>query len=212
MWIDIQQNSDEWFQLRLAKATASNFTKIMANFGKAFGNPAIEYAQELALEMKTGEMDESKQMKLWQFERGHEYEPVAIQRYEKETLQTVTNGGFFFTKGGRVGDSNDGNVGAKGCIEVKCVVPNTQWKRIKKGGFDPGYKWQIHGHIWIGKKEWCDFVSFCPEMDYENQIIITRVYRDEEIIKQMISRFGHFFKMVDSDFELLNKKRKIINN
>lgn len=211
-WIDVEQNSDEWFFLRLEKATASEFGTIMANLGKPFGKPALDYAKELALEIVTGEMDETKQMKLWQFERGHTFEPVAKARYEKETFETVTNGGFYTTKGGRVGDSNDGNVGEKGCIEIKCVVPNTQWVRIEKGGYDPGYKWQIHGHIWIGQKEWCDFISFCPEMDYKNQILITRVYRDEEIIEQMKERFGHFFKKVDYYVDLLKQDRKIINN
>jgi len=212
MWLDLEQNSEEWFSHRLEKATASEFGTIMANLGKAFGKPAKEYSQGLALEMVTGEMDETKQMKLWQFERGHTYEPVAKDRYELETMNTVTNGGFFVSPGGRVGDSNDGNVGAKGCIEIKCVVPNTQWVRIKKGGFDPSYKWQIHGHIWIGNKEWCDFVSYCPEMPYDKQIIITRVYRDEEIIKQMTARFTAFFKMVDEDYKILTKDCKIINN
>jgi len=211
MWLDVEQNSEEWFQERLRRATASNFGTIMANIGKPFGPPAIAYAQTLALEIITGEQDETKNMKLWQFERGHEYEPVAKSRYEKETLNTVTNGGFFVSAGGRVGDSNDGNVGKEGCIEIKCVVPNTQFKRLEKGGIDSGYKWQIHGHIWIGKKEWCDFVSFCPEMNYENQILITRVYRDEEIIKQMTERFKHFFEKVDFYVELLKKKQIIIN-
>ena len=212
MWVDVEQNSDEWFNLRMNKATASMFGTIMANMGKPFGKPAISYAQTLALEIVTGEMDETQQMKLWQFERGHEFEPVAKQRYELETLNKVTNGGFFVSAGGRVGDSNDGNVGEKGCIEIKCVVPKTQFVRLEKGGIDSTYKWQIMGHIWIGKKEWCDFVSFCPEMNYKNQILITRVYRDEEIIKQMTERFKHFFEKVDFYVDLLNKDRKVINN
>lgn len=211
MWLDIEQNSDEWFKERLGRATASKFDTIMANFGKPFGNPAIEYAQELALEIVTGEMDETKQMNLWQFERGHELEPLARKRYELETLNTVTNGGFFISSGKRVGDSNDGNIGDPGCIEIKCVVPKTQFKRIEKGGIDNVYKSQIHGHIWIGNKEWCDFVSFCPEMNYHNQILITRVYRDEEIIKKMKTRFTAFFEEVDYYVELLRKKRNVIN-
>ena len=212
MWLNLEQNSDEWFKARLGKATASKFGTIMANLGKSFGNSAIEYAQELALEIVTGEMDETKQMKLWQFDRGHEYEPIALARYEKETMSVLTNGGFYVSDCGRIGDSNDSNVGEKGCVESKCVVPNTQWKRIKNGGIDNTYKYQIHGHIWIGDKEWCDFISYCPEMNEENQILITRVYRDEEIINQMKSRFANFFKMVDSDLEILNKKRNVINN
>ena len=208
MWLDLEQNSEEWFKARLGKATASNFGTIMANLGKPFGDPAKAYAEAKALEIVTGELDESSRMNLWQFERGHEYEPVAEKRYEMETINTITNGGFYVSECGRIGDSNDGNVGEKGCVEIKTVIPKTQFKRLKKGGIDPTYKWQIMGHIWVGNKDWCDFISFCPEMNHENQILITRVYRDEEIIKQMESRFSNFFEMVDSDVKLLNKTIK----
>ena len=69
------------------------------------------------------------------------------------------------------GDSPDGNILNIGCIEVKSVVSNTQWKRLKKGGFDTAYKWQIHGHIWLGNKEWCDFVSYCSSMPESKQLV-----------------------------------------
>ena len=50
---DIEQGSDEWFQLRMGKITASHFGTIMANYGKAFGNPALQYAMRVAIESKT---------------------------------------------------------------------------------------------------------------------------------------------------------------
>ena len=203
MWVDVEQNSEEWFNFRLGLATSSNFGKIMANFGKAFGNPAIEYAQKLALEIVTKERDETGPSGLWQFERGHEFEPVAIRRYELETLQTVTNGGFFHNLENTIGDSNDGNVGENGCIEVKTVVPNTQWKRIKKGGIDSNYKHQINGHLLVGEKEWCDFISFCPEMPHNKQILITRVYRDEEELKKLESRLDAFLELVKENVRIL---------
>ena len=55
---DVQQNTDEWQALRLGKATASNFACIMANDGKAFGDPAKRYALQLALELATGKKAE----------------------------------------------------------------------------------------------------------------------------------------------------------
>jgi hypothetical protein len=39
---DIEQNTDEWFAARHGVITASNFAVIMANYGKPFGNPAIQ--------------------------------------------------------------------------------------------------------------------------------------------------------------------------
>ena len=201
MWVDVQQNTDEWFDLRLGKVTSSNFAKIMANYGKAFGNPAIEYAQKVALEIVTGKRDESSSFSNSYMDRGHELEPIAVDLYELETFNEVTNGGF--NDCDALGDSPDGNVGEDGCIEIKSVIPNTQWKRIKKGGIDPAYKWQIQGHLMLGLKDWCDFISYCPEMPESKQLHIVRVYSDEEMTKQLTIRINQFLEEVDKNVKLL---------
>ncbi len=205
MWIDVEQNTEEWFDLRLGKATSSNFAKIMANEGKAFGDPAKEYAEKIALEIVTGERDESSSFKNGYMDRGNEFEPVAIKLYEIETFYEVKNGGFHHNKSKTIGDSPDGNVGKDGCIEVKSVIPKTQWKRIKKGGIDTAYKWQIQGHLLVGKKKWCDFVSYCPEMPENKRLHICRVYRDEDMIKRLESRLKDFLVEVQNNVELLNE-------
>lgn len=201
MWLDVEQNTDEWFELRLGKITSSNFGKIMANYGKAFGNPAIEYAQKVALEIVTGVRDESGSFSNGYMERGHELEPLAVEQYEIENFVEVTNGGFH--DDGKFGDSPDGNVGDNGCIEVKSVIPNTQWKRLKKGGIDLAYKWQVHGHLFIGKKEWCDFISYCPEMPEEKQLHVVRVFVDDEMREQLIIRLAEFVLEVEKNVKIL---------
>lgn len=200
IFIDVEQNTDEWFDLRLKKATSSNFAKIMANYGKPFGKPAIEYAQKIALEIVTGVRDESSSFSNAFTDRGHEYEPVAIERYEHETFCKVDNGGFYYEDSDELillGDSPDGLVGSVGCVEVKSVIPNTQWHRIEKGGIDTAYKWQIQGHMYVGHKLWCDFISFCPEMNYSKQIHICRVYPDSKMFGQIAKRMVEFRKLVN---------------
>lgn len=204
-WIDVQQNSDAWFIDRLKRATSSNFATIMANYGKSFGDPATKYAERVALEIVTGLRDERGGYTSSFMNDGHDIEPMAIEAYEMETFRTVTNGGFFTF--GRLGDSPDGNVGDTGCVECKGVIATTQFKRLKKGGYDSAYKWQIQGHIWVGGKEWCDFISFCPEMPESKRLYIHRVYRDDEMIKKMEERInGQFFEEVDKNVEILNSK------
>lgn len=210
MFIDITQNTEEWFNLRLGKITSSNFGKVMANLGKPFGNPAIEYAQKIALEFVTKKRDESQSFKSELMDRGHDLEPVAVELYERETFLNVTNGGFNVEDSEDeilLGDSPDGNVGEEGCIEVKCVIPNTQWKRIKKGGIDNYYKWQIHGHIWLGNKKWCDYISYCPEMPENKRLHIFRVDRDDEIIKSMTERMDEFKELVKDNIKLLTNSK-----
>ena len=91
---DIEQNSDEWYQMRAGKLTSSNLAKVMANYGKAFGEPAKKYAVTIAVEQITGKPISSDYQNE-HMQRGHEQEPIARELYEQETFSTVYNGGFF---------------------------------------------------------------------------------------------------------------------
>lgn len=197
---DVNQNSEEWFNLRLGKITSSNFDKICANIEGAFGNPAKQYAQAKALEIVTGQRDENG-FKSSYFDRGHELEPLARDLYELETFNHVTNGGFTSWK--MYGDSTDGMVGDNGCIEIKSVIPNTHWKNIQRKGCDPAYKWQIQGHLLIGDKDWCDFVSYCPEFPENKQLFVYRIEKDEEMQKKLIKRLSEFDTEVDKYLKIL---------
>ena len=122
IWHDVEQNGEEWDALRLGKATASNFGLIMANDGKAFGEPAKRYAIQLALEQIKGcksEFGFSNE----HMERGHEQEPIARMLYEEMNFVDVDNGGFFDHE--TYGDSPDGLVGQDGLVEIKSVIAAT---------------------------------------------------------------------------------------
>jgi len=203
MWVDVQQNTPEWHDLRIGRITSSNFDKIMANEGKAFGNPAIKYARKKALERVTGLIDDTDNFTNIYMDRGNEFEPVAIEKYEIQTLNIVTNGGFNYWD--LIGDSPDGNVGPNGCCEVKTVIANTQFERLEKGGYDKSYKWQIQGHLMPKEKEWCDFISFCPEMPADKQVYVYRVYKDDDMQRRLMERIDEFDKEIHSRVLILDK-------
>jgi putative phage-type endonuclease len=201
MWIDIEQNSDEWFDLRQGKITASHFATIMAHYPNGLGDLAKRYAERVALEIVTGERNDEDDFKSVWMERGNEYEPIAKQLYEMETFRKVTNGGFFVLND--LGDSPDGIIGEHGRIEIKCVKASTQWKRLKKGGYDLSYKWQIQGHLWIGNAGWCDFVQYSPKMPENKQLYIYTVKRDEVMISQLRERMELFRAEVKMNVKIL---------
>lgn len=193
---DIEQNSEAWLQIRLGKATASNFGCFMANFGKAFGEPAKRYALQIALERITGNKA-SASFSNEHTERGQEQEPVARMLYEAETFCKVTNGGFFCCD--TYGDSPDGLVGDDGVIEIKSVIAPTHYDTILRDKFDPSYKWQIVGHLECTGREWVDFISYCADFPADSQLFVDRVHRRDvaEDIENLRSRRALFLAMVD---------------
>lgn len=200
---DIEQNTDEWLDLRSGLITSSQVGKVMSHLGKPFGEPAKSYAEDIALEQFTGVRIKKSNYVSSAMERGHELEPEARRLYELENFVEITNGGFF--EDGNLGDSPDGLIGDDGVIEIKSVEPKAHWKRLKKGGFDSKYKWQIHFHLLVTGRKWCDFVSYCPDFPEDKQLYIYRVERDEEIIETMKERINEFEKLIKENIKILKK-------
>ena len=194
---DIEQNSDDWQALRCGKATSSNFSCFMANYGKEFGEPAKKYALQIALERINGTKIESG-FTNEHMERGLEQEPLARMRYEDESFVEVKNGGFFDC--GLYGDSPDGLVNGNGIIEIKSVIASTHYSNLLRGSFDTAYKWQLIGHLDCTGRDWVDFVSFCTDFPLNKQLIVYRTYKEEvsEELKMLEDRRNLFLKLVTS--------------
>lgn len=202
MFVDVQQNTDEWMALRVGKPTASNFGCFMANEGKAFGDPAKRYALQIALEQATGKKSEFS-FSNDHMERGHEQEPVARMLYEEERFCTVGNGGFFDC--GTHGDSPDGLVGGDGVIEIKSVIAPTHYATLTRGSYDPAYKWQLIGHLDCTGREWVDFISYCADFPESRQLIIHRLYAEQcqDELKRLRQRRTEFLTLVREIFETI---------
>lgn len=204
VWHDIDQNSDEWLLIRSGKITSSSLNKVMANFGKSFGEPAKKYAVDIALSQISGVIP-SNNYNNEHMERGHEEEPIARIEYENQYFCEVTNGGFFELDD--FGDSPDGLVGNDGLAEIKSAIPSVHYSRITKGKYDSQYKWQIVGHLKASNREWVDFISYCSQFPNEKKLFVHRSYRED---------FNKEFEMLDirlDEFRELirNTKYKIMN-
>lgn len=199
---DIQQNTEAWFDLRAGKITSSGVAKVMAHFGKPFGDPAKAYAVNVALERVTGKRVESNNYVSFAMQKGTELEPIARDLYSFDKIMTVSNGGFF--ENGKMGDSPDGVV-KDGVIEIKCVEPVAHMKRLKMGGIDPAYKHQITFHILMTGAKFCDFVSYCEDFPEDKQLYVFRVMRNEEDLENMRERIGQFEKVIEDNIKLLKQ-------
>ena len=204
-WHDVEQNTPEWDALRLGKATASSYCKFMANYGKAFGEPALRYALQIALERVTGAKSEYS-FKSEDMERGHEQEPIARALYEELTFSDVTNGGFF--DWGDWGDSPDGLVDDDGVLEIKCVIAPVHHATIRRGKPDPAYKWQIVGHLDATKRHWVDFASYCSDYPEHKQLAVFRTFRGdvESELAQLAERRAEFLEVVRAEVLQLQER------
>jgi hypothetical protein len=192
---DVQQNTEEWEALRIGKATCSNFGTFMANFGKAFGEPAQRYALQIALERITGKKA-AHSFTNEHMERGHEQEPVAKMLYAEEHFADVLHGGFFDC--GEHGDSPDGRVGDAGLVEVKSVIAPTHYATIQRGSYDPAYKWQLVGHLECTGRQWVDFISYCSDFPAQSQLFVHRLHREEceDELNMLRERRAQFLELV----------------
>jgi len=195
---DVEQNTEEWQQLRCGRLTSSNLSKVMANYGKAFGEPAKRLAVSIAVQQITGEIEESS-YKNEHMERGHEQEPIARQLYESVTYQNVANGGFFGSD--FVGCSPDGLLEDDGLIEIKSVIASTHYATLKRARIDPAYRWQCIGNLKLTGRNYLDFISYCSTFPPISQLYIVRMdvdsYQNEfEMLDMRIEQFEHFVNQI----------------
>jgi hypothetical protein len=192
---DVEQNSEAWDELRLGKATASRFACFMANEGKGFGEPAKRYALQLALEIRTGRKAEHS-FSNDHMDRGHAQEPIARMLYEEQNFVDVSNGGFFDWL--TYGDSPDGLVQSDGVVEIKSVIAPTHYATLKRGDFDPSYRWQLLGHLDCTGREWVDFASYCSDFPEESQLLVYRLHRVDYIaeLNSLAQRRADFLGLV----------------
>lgn len=204
MWIDVEQNTEEWEALRVGRVGGSSIKHIMANFGEPFGKPAHDYALQIALEQIDGRPHGSDYTNE-HFDRGHAQEPVARALYEDETFCEVSPGGYY-TEGDDIGVSPDGRVYDDGLIEIKSrIVASVFYESLRRGAYNPADKWQLFFNLKVSGRDWIDYVEFCAEFPEGKRLIIQRL---------TASHFKERFDEIDtrlSEFrELVSEKKQVV--
>ena len=174
---EIEQNEEEWLELRKGKFTASSFSDLFMAKTTAGYKKAI---RKVVYERITGESPETYKNEY--MERGHELEPAAKEAYELQTFNTVKDGGFFEVDEW-IGASPDGLVDEDGQIEIKSPAYNTFIDYILSDKVPSEYIIQIQGQLFATGRAWCDFVAFHPKLP----LIVKRVLRDEVMIESIKS-------------------------
>ena len=198
---DIEQNSEAWFQARCGRITGTRFKSLMAGDStKAFQDLILDIVIELATEQP----DESYSN--FAMERGKETEPDARKMYESEFDVEIKEAGFIVPDEDNefhhiVGVSPDGLTTDNGMIEIKCPMAKTHLNYILKNTLPAEYKHQVQGQLFVTGLNYCDFVSYYPNM----KPFIIRVYPDQDLFKQYENELNKLIPIVNEKKELYNK-------
>lgn len=209
------QGTEEWYQLRLGKTTASRINDVMAKL-KNGGEAAARknYKVQLVVERMTGNRIESFCSDAMR--RGTELEPAAREAYEFITGNTVDQIGFIdHPTIPMSGASPDGLIGEDGMLEIKCPNTSTHIEWMLAGGAPSEHVNQMQWQMECAGRKWCDFVSYDPRMPLELQLFIVRVERDEkrtEDIKAEVSELlDEVNEMVSKLTELTELGGEVVN-
>jgi len=175
------QRSAEWFAVRLGKITGTSF-QTMAN-GKAAGIEKL--CVRIANEIRLGVGEENGYTNA-NMQHGIDTELLAISAYETTVFKHVTQVGFVEIDE-YTGFSPDGLVGDDGGLEVKCPTRDTQTGYLIRGDAWKEYRWQVQGALWGSKRDWWDFVSYCPVLPPDEQLLVERVLPDEKMFGKLTS-------------------------
>lgn len=179
----MEQGSPEWLALRCGKITGSRFRAVM-DLNKRNGQPNAarrRLVETLRLEITTGEPEYVEPNEY--MAHGSAMEPFARKAYEFARDCVCEVPAFIaHPEIAYVGYSPDGLVGDSGIIEIKSPALEPRHMRTVESQRCPDdYLPQVQGGLWVTGRQWCDFVSYFPEISVE----IVRVERDEQFINRL---------------------------
>lgn len=185
---NIDQNSEDWDDLRRGKFTASSFSDLfMDPKTKGYNDAIIKVAYEKVTGSSTGFAGN-----YWT-NRGHEMEHFAFEYYEEQNFCTLENGGFY-EYSEFVGASPDAKIqGENAGCEFKCPAPNTYNEYLRTQKIPKNYLWQIHGQLLC--TGW-DYIDYMPFYSPKIKPIQIRVERDDKILIELKDRLEYCIEEV----------------
>lgn len=179
---DIEQQSQEWFDLRKGKMTASNAQAIWNNW-KGLETYIIEMMAE-SFSSAPKEIYSNEHTA-----RGNELEPLARWIYELENMVTVDQVSFI-EYNEFIGCSPDGLVWEEWGLEIKCQNDVKHFKMIIDGiekNLDSGYVWQVQMNLWVTKRQWWDLAFYNP--NFKQSLLVTRIFPDPKKFAELEAGF-----------------------
>ncbi|MDI6777572.1 MAG: YqaJ viral recombinase family protein [Patescibacteria group bacterium] len=193
----IDQRSEDWFEIRRGKMTASNAQSIASN-----GKGLETYIYSLLAEKYSNNREIYTNSDI---ERGIELEDQARMTYEIEREKVEQVG--FIELDELVGCSPDGLVGEDGGLEIKCVNDTNFFKVMVNGknAIDTKYIWQAQMCMYVSGRKWWDIVFYNTNFD-RNMLVfrITPNVERQEKIKVGIEKGKELINELETKYKKIN--------
>ncbi len=192
----MEQGSQEWFDARLGKATASRIADIIAKTKTGWGASRGNYAAQLVAERLTGKQAESYSNAAMQW--GIDTEAEARRAYCFRQDVDVSETGFFDHPSiAMSGASPDGLVGGDGLLELKSPLTATHIATLLGENVPSKYVTQIQWQLACTGRKWCDFASYDPRLPEAMRLFVKRIERDDALIAELEAQVREFLSEVD---------------
>ena len=199
----MEQRTDEWFEARLGKVTASRIYDVLSKTKSGYSATRKNYMAQLLCERLTGNREEG--FKTAAMQRGNDIEPKARARYMLETGELVEETGFInHPTINMSGASPDGLVGEDGLIEIKCPNTATHLEFLRTKTPKPEYLLQMLWQMACTGRKWCDFVSYDDRVPEHLSFQMVRINRDDERIKEIEEEVQKFLHELDEQIDELD--------
>ena len=199
----MEQRSEEWFQARLGKVTASRVADVLAKIKSGESASRRNYKIQLVSERLTGERQETYVNQAMQ--DGIDREQFARDRYVQQ-FGEVEEVGFSQHPTLEAGASPDGLIGTDGIIEIKCPMGSTHTETLITQEVPSKYVPQIQFQLLVTGRKWCDFVSYNPMFPENLQVFVRRVFANKEYQQELEDEVKQFLNEVD---DVINKLKEI---
>ena len=212
----MEQYSKEWFAARMGKITSSTIHNLMVEpklkTDKDAGNlssTSKEYLNGKLAERLTGVQRDFKSDATT---HGLEMEFEAIKYYETITEKNVETCTYIECISGLYGGTPDG-LTAMGIVQIKCpynYVNHLNYGLVNSQEyFKKKYKeyyWQCQSDMLVSEREYCDFVSYCPDMPEGLKMFIIKLDRNLEDMQFLLKKIEQAGEYMNDTLNQLKTK------
>ena len=202
--LNAPQLSMEWFQAHAGVVSGSYMSDVL-NFTQkgAPGASRKTYMRTKLAELLTGIAIQDNYVSKEMLD-GIEREPAGKAAYELQEGTMLDEVGFCLHDSiPRFGGSMDGILGEDGFIELKCPKAGTHLQWMLDGVVPEDHIDQIDAYFSINGRAWCDFVSYCPMVPRQLQLMVIRRERNEAAISKIEAAVIAFNAEIDEKIERL---------